>query len=124
MSRELRVRNFSAKFLCIRQAAVSTALGWTGRAAWSRPGTARTSPAACGRPAWRPLSEALDTHEIITWGATVVVAAVTLLCSGTRAPRAGPHSERALSLCLSRHPAEGARRERREEGPVPVHRRG
>ena len=42
-----------------------------------------------------------------------------MFCAGTGVPQAGPDSERTLSLCLSHHPAEGARREGREEGPAP-----
>lgn len=46
-------------------------------------GKAQNSPAACGRPAWRPHSGAFNKHEIIILGAAVVAAAATLLCLGS-----------------------------------------
>lgn len=54
-SRELRVLNFAAKFLCIRQAAVSTTLGQGWRmevVAWSQPrvGEDLTREPAVSRP--------------------------------------------------------------------------
>lgn len=89
--------------------------GW-GERPGPHTGKAKTSPAACGRPAWLPLAGVLNKHEIIR-GASTVAAAATLL--GTGVPQAGQDSERTLSLCLSRPPAEGARRQVREESPVP-----
>lgn len=84
-----------------------------GAGAWGKwpgpkPRRARTPHAACGQPAWRPLSRTLNKHEIIILGAATVTA--TLLCSGTGGvPGAGPRSERTPRLCLPRRPAEGAR---------------
>lgn len=68
--------------------AVSTAFEWRvedggGGLFPTHLGKAQTSPAACGRPVWRPHSEAFNKHEIIILGAVVVAAAGTLLCSGT-----------------------------------------
>lgn len=85
---ELRVRNFSAKFLSIRQVAVSTSLGCGvedggGGLVPTHPGKAHTSPAVCGRQAWRPHSQTFNKHEIITLGTAAVAAAATLLYSGT-----------------------------------------
>lgn len=63
--RELRFRNFSANFFSTRQAAVSTALRLEdggGGLVPTHPGKAQISRAVCGRPAWRPKSQAFSKH--------------------------------------------------------------
>lgn len=88
-------------------------------AGWGKPpGRARGARGphpqpALGRPAWRPLSGALDKHEIITWGATGAAAA-TVFRSGTRVPQAGPglgtHARPVPLSSSSRGRAEGGAR--------------
>lgn len=123
-SRELRVLNFAAKFLCIRQAAVSTTLGPGWRmevGAWfSTLGGRGPHSRACGQPAWRRLSGALNKHAIIIRGlrSSGDGGGDFARLGGTRVPGAGPDSELILSLCLPCHPAEGARRAGREEKPA------
>lgn len=68
--------------------AVSTSLGCGvedrgGGLVPAHPGKAQTSPAVCGRQAWRPHSQTFNKHEIITLGTAAVAAAATLLYSGT-----------------------------------------
>lgn len=57
----------------------------------THPGKEQTSWVACGRPAWRPHSEALNNHEIIIRGAAAVAAAATLFLQG-QVREAGPDS--------------------------------
>lgn len=112
---ELRVLNFSAKFLSVRQAAVSNALGCRaadgdGGLVPTHPGKEQTSSTACGRPAWRPHSQALNKHEIIIRGAaTVAAAAATLLFRDKCERQVRTLSARLACLRLSRRPAGGAR---------------
>lgn len=113
--RELRFRNFSAEFLSTRQAAVCTALcleveDGDGDLVPTHPGKVQTSPAACGRQAWRPHSQAFNTHEIITLGAAAVAVAATLFSARGPVRQTGPDSERTLNLYIFRCPAGGARR--------------
>lgn len=83
---ELRVLNFSAKFLSARRRSPTCSAApvedGDGSLVPTHLGKAQTSLVACGRPTWRPHSEALNKHEMLP-GAAAVAEAVTLLRSGT-----------------------------------------